>query len=520
MKLLTLILITFFISSFATSQELDFDNLYMRTMQDIMVNEPEKSLNNVDYLYEVSKDDAERIRALVLKADFLMYYGLNDEAQIILFKSEALARKNEDYISLTRIYGYISSLYRESELYSSSLKYLDKAAIEIEKIEDEDMKWRFKGNIEQEKANIELDNGNYHKSIAHARKSIQRFLKVKSKTTVDINYQQIISNGIISEDFLNLNELDSSFHYLAKAQDHLNKTDFKSSPLEGSIFSGIAQVYFAEKSYEKAEEYFLKAKEIADEAKFFDLKKDIYKLMCDLYKETNQDEKFIALNEDYVTLVDQDERSRKVVADKLLNSLYDKQLESEVTEQKNSQIIAWLIAFSLSLVIILIWYIYNKKQNQKKFEAFIHDLNNKTIDKVDTSEADNSKRYISEEKEKSIMQSLKDLENAQFYLDENISLTGLSSKIGVNQRYLTYVIKQHLAPDFATYINELRINYIVHCIKSDPKFLLYKISYLAQYCGFASHSRFSINFKKITGTTPSAFINYVKEENEKMKKES
>ena len=85
--------------------------------------------------------------------------------------------------------------------------------------------------------------------------------------------------------------------------------------------------------------------------------------------------------------------------------------------------------------------------------------------------------------------------------------------MGVNQRYLSHVIKTHKNSDFANYVNELRINYIVKKINENPDYLKYKISYLAELCGFSSHTRFTINFKKVTGTTPSVYIAKVREKN-------
>ena len=46
-------------------------------------------------------------------------------------------------------------------------------------------------------------------------------------------------------------------------------------------------------------------------------------------------------------------------------------------------------------------------------------------------------------------------------------------------------------------INKLRINFIVEKLKSDPNFINYKISYLAETSGFSSHSTFATIFKSI-----------------------
>ncbi|PKP14894.1 MAG: hypothetical protein CVU07_12545 [Bacteroidetes bacterium HGW-Bacteroidetes-23] len=56
-------------------------------------------------------------------------------------------------------------------------------------------------------------------------------------------------------------------------------------------------------------------------------------------------------------------------------------------------------------------------------------------------------------------------------------------------------------------------------MKSDPNYIHYKISYLAEKCGFSSHSSFATVFKAITGITPATFIELLKEDLEKEKDE-
>ncbi|WP_027379742.1 helix-turn-helix domain-containing protein [Chryseobacterium daeguense] len=52
----------------------------------------------------------------------------------------------------------------------------------------------------------------------------------------------------------------------------------------------------------------------------------------------------------------------------------------------------------------------------------------------------------------------------------------------------------------------MRINHIAHLLKTNPAFLNYKVSYLAEYCGFSSHSAFTTVFKSVTGMSPNTYI--------------
>ncbi|AZA77307.1 AraC family transcriptional regulator [Chryseobacterium sp. G0186] len=63
---------------------------------------------------------------------------------------------------------------------------------------------------------------------------------------------------------------------------------------------------------------------------------------------------------------------------------------------------------------------------------------------------------------------------------------------------------------FNNYLNGLRINYITAKLYDTPIFREYKISYLAETCGFSSREVFAVIFKKETGVSPSYFINQLK----------
>lgn len=120
------------------------------------------------------------------------------------------------------------------------------------------------------------------------------------------------------------------------------------------------------------------------------------------------------------------------------------------------------------------------------------------------------KDYIPRDKEFEILDKIEEFEKTTLFLKNGFSLNELSMQVGVNHRYLSYVINTHKNRSFNAYINELRIKHIVDCLQNDPKYLQYKISYLAEQSGFSSHNRFTISFKKVTGHSPSAYISYVK----------
>ncbi|RZJ27466.1 MAG: AraC family transcriptional regulator, partial [Flavobacterium sp.] len=106
-------------------------------------------------------------------------------------------------------------------------------------------------------------------------------------------------------------------------------------------------------------------------------------------------------------------------------------------------------------------------------------------------------------------------ESGKRFLSKEISLAQVASAFETNTKYLSEVINKYKKKNFNSYINELRIRYIIEKLKSDPKYLNYKVSYLAEECGFSSHSIFSSVFKSTTGIAPNVFIQFLSEDTRK-----
>lgn len=110
------------------------------------------------------------------------------------------------------------------------------------------------------------------------------------------------------------------------------------------------------------------------------------------------------------------------------------------------------------------------------------------------------------ETEVELLSKLDEFEKKKKFLNNNMALNLMASQLQTNNKYLRYILKKHRNTDFNNYINELRISYITIKLKTDPKYLQYKISYLARESGFTSHTKFTKTFKKLKGISSSAYI--------------
>ncbi|MDV3661719.1 AraC family transcriptional regulator [Elizabethkingia anophelis] len=88
----------------------------------------------------------------------------------------------------------------------------------------------------------------------------------------------------------------------------------------------------------------------------------------------------------------------------------------------------------------------------------------------------------------------------------------MSDLFNTNPRYLSQIIHNHKGQNFNNYINRLRINYISDRLYNVIIYREYKVSYLAEECGYASPQVFINAFRKETGMTPSYFIKELKKQ--------
>jgi len=187
--------------------------------------------------------------------------------------------------------------------------------------------------------------------------------------------------------------------------------------------------------------------------------------------------------------------------------------------QRITQYIGWLGGIVvLGSIIFFVMISRKEKDLQKQLAFFEHQLKRKEKEQDSVTEeilltpkvpepAELKKRpMLSPEKEQELLEKLREFENSQLFLSKQMSLPSLASELGTNIKYLSEIIREKKNKKFNSYINHLRIQYIVHQLQTDPAFLKYKVSHLAEVTGFSSHSAFTSVFKAITGMSPNEFI--------------
>ena len=98
------------------------------------------------------------------------------------------------------------------------------------------------------------------------------------------------------------------------------------------------------------------------------------------------------------------------------------------------------------------------------------------------------------------------MESEKIYTESELSLYELANRLDTLPNYLSQVINDKEGKNFYDYINMLRIDEFKRLV-SRPESRKYTLLSLSFDCGFNSKSSFNKNFKKVTGQSPSEYLN-------------
>lgn len=289
--------------------------------------------------------------------------------------------------------------------------------------------------------------------------------------------------------------------------------------IQALAYENMSRYYFLKEDYHTATEILEKGLSRIENLPYNTLKAKIYESLSKNYLALHHDEKYHQYNKLYSEFrAKLDSNTKEGI--RYIVRLVETNQNNNIEFQKQKQLkkISFMSGGFLIIIIGLLIYFLSLKSSHKdlrKQSEFFEKQKNleqtapqavakeaSDIDKI--NEKDPNK--ISKEKEGEILQKLEEWEKQQRYLDKSMTLSVLSSQMGVNTKYLSEVINSSKGKNFNGYINELRINHMARLLRTDSVYLNYKVSYLAEYSGFSSHSAFTTVFKSVTGMSPNAYI--------------
>lgn len=316
---------------------------------------------------------------------------------------------------------------------------------------------------------------------------------------------------------MKLNKLEESKKLLDTViQDIENHGD--NAFLAAFAHESMSRYFFIKEEYATAVKYLDQGFSKIEKLPYHDIKVIFYELYSKNYLALNNDEKYHYYNNLYTdqkTKIDSSKKEGIQSIVKLVETYHRKNIEFQ-RQRKLSQLRLTVTLILFLILATAVYFVYESGKNKdlKKQLGFFENLKEREnaiqapkteIQKVNKNQEKDSSK-ISKEKEDEILQKLKEWEETDSYLNRNMSISVLSAQTGINTKYLSEVINTHKEKNFNAYINELRINHVAHLLKTDPAYLNYKVSYLAEHSGFSSHGAFTNVFKSVTGMSPNTYI--------------
>lgn len=485
--------------------------------------------NDIEQLLNSDPDQALKIAQHLLSKTNI---SNNDKAKINFLISKAYKVKG-DYSSA------LNFLYEEKN-YESYLSQEEKINIEIEKIKilrelslDKQAK-RILQELEENFSSHSKERIALYLMASITLEKVQFLLK---EDKIDECLSLLKNEEIFSKKFLAENQNLHLYYIIVLAQTYLEQKDFaksqtlysealsitntkKNAPIDERIEAllGLANLNFLK---QKNDEVALLLNEAIKNSQglnnvFFQEK--IVQQQIINYLALNDTSNYKLTNSTFI----QNQLKSEIIEQEAINSAYNLVSEGyndNFIKQKENNFTVLYIVLSLFFVILLgclfyWWKVFQNKVQLKEIIKYIEITTSNFTSQIVDKKQEPKKNIILKETEELILSKLKRFENSKRYNSKDISLSVLAGQFDTNTKYLSEVINSHYNMNFNSYINRLRINYIVEKLKTDPNFMNYKISYLAENCGFSSHSSFATVFKSITGISPVTFIDLLNSENE------
>ncbi|WP_309641507.1 helix-turn-helix domain-containing protein [Flavobacterium sp.] len=489
---------------FSYSQKNDDGNVLLKRANEVLYSDPEQALKISDHLLHNVTDSKQTMQARLLLTKTHLMIGNYSEAisniQAALKELKSIDDSDvrfDTFLLAAEIYSYL-------ELFEISNQYRSKAK-----------KLAVGNSIFQKKLDVfEFPD----------KKSEAVLQKISSKETLAFSFitkgmpQQRIANQLLQK-----SQLDSAFVYFQKSRENASGTYWKMT--ESLDFSNY---FFQKKNYSQAITLLYESLEKCKKIKNNHFLMLINDKLSSCYLALNDKTRFREYKQKASIAANEDETRTTLArnyAFEVLQNDVEEQVKATQTAQQNWYWILGIIGFSLLIGwLFLRWLFGTRIKHESDIISYLKLI--KKSENIDTTkqsygivEKTIAKNLsIPKETEDLLLAKLEKFEAGKKYLSKDISLAQMASQFETNTKYLSEVINKYKQKNINLYINELRINYIVTKLKDDPKYLHYKVSYLAEECGFSSHSSFSSVFKNITGITPNVFIQFLSRDVEQMHK--
>jgi AraC-like DNA-binding protein len=349
------------------------------------------------------------------------------------------------------------------------------------------------------------------KSLNEALVLAEKYQEIKNDSLISLDLSIIYS--AIGETLYNQKKWDEAEKAFVKVIEYSkSEEDPKFERAYSSSFLG--KIYFHRKEYQRAVDTLLVAAKSNDNKRSY-IQADLYYSLSQAYTKLDNEKLSHQYNTLYLAEKEKiSDEEKMALSESLKNEL---RIAKEQEEKKRFNLVLFvsIIAVIIGLGTFVVIRLLKKKKAEKLlFEKAIAKLQESILEKEKTSQEIASQSLktkkttssATEDTETKLLQRLEKFEKSEAFLNPKVSLSTMASQFNTNQSYISELINTARNKSFNQYINDLRIDFICQKIYEDSVYQNYKISHLAELCGYPSHTAFTKIFKKVTGISPSVFI--------------
>jgi AraC-like DNA-binding protein len=497
----------FFIFAVSFSQTPEEKNL-IRKAQEQAFNAPDETIKIVGHLAKKTNTDIEKAQINLLLKDSYLTKGDYNKAAIALYEAGKEISSLPDSLQF-EIFLEKAKLSGKMHLYKQFNNYVTSSRIVIDRLGNKTVAQPMLLQLKLEEINIDIQRQLYSRALGAIEKEEQKSEKIISANS-SLREGFALAKG---RSLKGLEKFDESEKYLLKVLSSYKEKKHANILQEVNVLNRLGDLYFQKKEYNKAIATLTTSLKKARKIDNSYLLEDIYNHLAVNYLALNDKAEHQSSNKKFITFLTLNEEKDN----EAVNSLFNLAGEEEeanyfIAESRyESYIYAGLGVLVLIFAFGNVLYFRNKAKRRrlKEIISYLEIINNVSVKPEAEKKEANKKLVIPTETEQTILTKLKRFENSIKYTSKDMSLATLAAQLDINTKYLSEVINKHYQDNFNTYINKLRINFIIEKLKNEPEYLNYKISYLAEVSGFSSHSSFATVFKSITGIAPTTFIDFL-----------
>ncbi|WP_053976619.1 helix-turn-helix domain-containing protein [Mangrovimonas xylaniphaga] len=486
------------------------DDLQLKA-NELVYSNPEEAIKIAEVIIKSHENDDEiQAQMGLLLAKCYWVKGEYKQAADWLFKASAQVPKN-NYKDRAAIGVFKVKLLHELQLQGAIPTYSEHTSNWIDEVTSETTKdsLQFRLQLEQLDFKAADDRAKVLGLLDQMEQEFGDFLKSSPADYIDFYLAKETALQQSANYQTAMAEANKAMHLI----DQSNSNNLYSKAV---AFKALGTLYHKLGAFRKSEETLFVALKFAEILDNRSLLKEINQELGLNYLSAGQNNQHKVYNYEFLLLNKEVEIKEREAVNALYN-LIGKENEAviEATKNRYAEYIymavgVFLLVIGIGLLVLLKSYF--KKRRLGEIIRYL-EINHTNLAKIKPAKRKAAKKLvIPEDTEKAILSKLKKFQNSRKFLSKDMSIAVLAGQFETNTKYLSEIINKHYNDNFNTFINKLRINYIIEKLKADPNYINYKISVLADECGFSSHSSFATVFKSIVGMPPATYINLLREE--------